>query len=89
MERKCSSEPEPYWMPKLPAVPYSQVLPQVILLPVGGVNLTNADELFACGAFALGVGSDLVDRKLIMNGEYSKISSIAQKYTDIANKYVE
>ena len=62
-------------------------LPQVNLLPVGGVNLTNADELFACGAFALGIGSDLVDRKLIMDGEYSKISSIAQKYMDIANKY--
>ena len=54
---------------------------------MGGVNLTNADELLACGAFALGIGSDLVDRKLIMDGEFSKISSIAQKYMDIANKY--
>lgn len=63
-------------------------LSQVNLLPVGGVSLSNADELFTCGAYAIGVGSDLVDRNLIINQAYSEITSIAQKYMDIANKYV-
>ena len=36
-------------------------LPQIELLPTGGVSLKTAADFIAAGAFALGVGADLVD----------------------------
>ena len=38
-------------------------LPQVKLLPTGGVNATTAGDYIAAGACALGVGSELVDHR--------------------------
>jgi 2-dehydro-3-deoxyphosphogluconate aldolase/(4S)-4-hydroxy-2-oxoglutarate aldolase len=39
--------------------------PDAHFIPTGGVNLSNAAEYFAAGAFALGVGADLVDLKAL------------------------
>src|SRR5579872_1388075 len=35
--------------------------PNALLIPTGGVNAGNAGDFIAAGAFALGVGADLVD----------------------------
>jgi 2-dehydro-3-deoxyphosphogluconate aldolase/(4S)-4-hydroxy-2-oxoglutarate aldolase len=40
-------------------------LPQVELIPTGGVSLATAAEFLEAGAFALGVGADLVNPKAI------------------------
>src|ERR1700677_4079878 len=40
-------------------------LPQVEMIPTGGVSLATAKEFLEAGAFALGVGADLVDAKAI------------------------
>ena len=40
-------------------------LPQVLLVPTGGVNLQNAGAFIKAGATALGVGGELVDKKAI------------------------
>ena len=40
-------------------------LPQVKLLPTGGVDLDTAREYIAAGASALGLGASLVDIKLL------------------------
>jgi 2-dehydro-3-deoxyphosphogluconate aldolase/(4S)-4-hydroxy-2-oxoglutarate aldolase len=49
------------------------------LIPTGGVNVTNAAEFIAAGAFALGVGADLVDTKALREGNLEKITSAARE----------
>src|ERR1700710_152462 len=43
-------------------------LPQIELIPTGGVSLATAKEFLEAGAFALGVGSDLVNAKAMAEG---------------------
>ena len=56
--------------------------PHTRLIPTGGVNLSNAAEYFAAGAFALGVGADLVDLVAIRRNELAKIIDMAKTLTD-------
>lgn len=55
-------------------------LPQVELLPTGGVSLKTVAEFIAAGAFALGVGADLVDLAALRKGEASAITEKARQY---------
>jgi len=52
--------------------------PDIRLVPTGGVNLSNAAEYVAAGAFALGVGADLVDLVALRKNEPSKIIDMAK-----------
>jgi len=52
--------------------------PQCKFVPTGGVNLTTAPEYLAAGAFALGVGADLVDLQALRRNEGSKIVEMAK-----------
>ena len=58
-------------------------LPQIELIPTGGVSLATAAEFLAAGAFALGVGGDLVDNAAIARGEPELITRNAEKYLAI------
>ncbi len=62
-------------------------LPQIQLIPTGGVSLATAEEFLAAGAFALGVGGDLVDAKAARDGRTSVITENAQKYISIVKKF--
>jgi len=53
--------------------------PQAALIPTGGVNAANAADFIAAGAFALGVGADLVDAKALREGNLEKIATAAQE----------
>lgn len=53
--------------------------PNASLIPTGGVNLANAAEFIAAGAFALGVGADLVDATALREGNLEKISTAARE----------
>lgn len=53
-------------------------LPQVKLLPTGGVNEATAGEYIAAGAVALGVGSELVDVAALEAGDDAKITARAR-----------
>jgi len=55
-------------------------LPQIELLPTGGVSLKNAAEFIAAGAFALGVGADLVDLAALRRGDAAAITEKARQY---------
>jgi 2-dehydro-3-deoxyphosphogluconate aldolase/(4S)-4-hydroxy-2-oxoglutarate aldolase len=55
-------------------------LPQIELIPTGGVSLATASEFIAAGAFALGVGADLVDTKAIRAGQTEKVTEAARSY---------
>jgi 2-dehydro-3-deoxyphosphogluconate aldolase/(4S)-4-hydroxy-2-oxoglutarate aldolase len=51
--------------------------PGLCLIPTGGVNASNAAEFIAAGAFALGVGSELVDGAALREGKMDKITAAA------------
>jgi 2-dehydro-3-deoxyphosphogluconate aldolase/(4S)-4-hydroxy-2-oxoglutarate aldolase len=57
-------------------------LPQIRLMPTGGVNLETIDAFLQAGAFALGVGGALVDAKLIEAGNLNEIQSRAKRFAD-------
>lgn len=53
--------------------------PHVKIIPTGGVSLANAAEYIAAGAFAVGVGSDLVDTTALRQGKAEKIVAAARE----------
>lgn len=55
-------------------------LPEIKLIPTGGVSLATAKDFIAAGAWALGVGSDLVNTKAIMSGERETVIAAARCY---------
>jgi 2-dehydro-3-deoxyphosphogluconate aldolase/(4S)-4-hydroxy-2-oxoglutarate aldolase len=54
-------------------------LPQVKLMPTGGVTIDNAGEWIAAGAVAVGVGSALLDANAIASGSMSTITANARR----------
>jgi 2-dehydro-3-deoxyphosphogluconate aldolase / (4S)-4-hydroxy-2-oxoglutarate aldolase len=52
--------------------------PKLDFIPTGGVSASNAEEYLRAGAFALGVGADLVDIHSIRAGQAHKVTSTAQ-----------
>jgi len=57
-------------------------LPQVKLMPTGGVTLDNAGDWIRAGAVAVGVGSALVDAKAIDAGRFEVIAANARRVVD-------
>jgi 2-dehydro-3-deoxyphosphogluconate aldolase/(4S)-4-hydroxy-2-oxoglutarate aldolase len=55
-------------------------LPQIELIPTGGVNVANAKEFLEAGAFALGVGADLVNLKAVSENRLHVLSDTARAY---------
>ncbi|AEN74173.1 2-dehydro-3-deoxyphosphogluconate aldolase/4-hydroxy-2-oxoglutarate aldolase [Rhodothermus marinus SG0.5JP17-172] len=53
-------------------------MPQLKLMPTGGVTLTNAGEWLRAGACAVGVGSALLDRAAIAEGRWEKLTENAR-----------
>lgn len=62
-------------------------LPHIRLMPTGGVNLDTAAEFLRCGACALGIGSSLVDPKVVASGDLKKIESLARQYVQIVKDF--
>jgi len=60
----------------------SAPLPQIELIPTGGVNLDTAAEFIRAGAVALGIGSDLVDTRLLKDGRDNVITERARMFLD-------
>lgn len=56
--------------------------PEPRFIPTGGVNLSNAAEYIAAGAFALGVGADLVDLAALRDNRPQKIIDTARALLD-------
>jgi 2-dehydro-3-deoxyphosphogluconate aldolase / (4S)-4-hydroxy-2-oxoglutarate aldolase len=78
----CSAVGGPKYLKALKAP-----LPQIELIPTGGVSLTTAAEFLAAGAFALGVGGDLVDVEAIATGNTVTITRNAGKYLEIVRTF--
>jgi 2-dehydro-3-deoxyphosphogluconate aldolase/(4S)-4-hydroxy-2-oxoglutarate aldolase len=57
-------------------------LPQVRIVPVGGVNLDTAAAFIRSGAAAVGVGSSLVNQKLLDEGQMEELARRAAAYIE-------
>lgn len=58
-------------------------LPQIELIPTGGVSQKTAADFIKAGASALGVGADLVDIKALREGQSALITERARQYVEI------
>ena len=58
-------------------------LPNIKLIPTGGVSLKTAGDFIKAGASALGVGTDLVDIKAIREGNAQVVTERAKQFLDI------
>jgi len=61
-------------------------LPQVPLVPTGGVNLHTAAEFVEAGAAALGVGGELVDAEALRSGKPEILVENARKFLSIVKE---
>lgn len=61
-------------------------LPQVRLVPTGGVNLNTAGEFIEAGAAALGVGGELVQAEALKSGKPEVIVESARKFLAIVKE---
>ena len=53
-------------------------LPQIPLIPTGGINAENAAEFIKAGAAALGIGSSLVSQDIIDSGDFTTLTDRAK-----------
>ena len=61
-------------------------LNQAAIIPVGGVNLGNIAEFVQAGAFGFGIGSELVDKKAVAEGDYATITEKAKAFIDAVRR---
>jgi 2-dehydro-3-deoxyphosphogluconate aldolase/(4S)-4-hydroxy-2-oxoglutarate aldolase len=61
-------------------------LPQVPMIPTGGVNLENAADMIRAGAEALGIGGDLVTASALASGDTQPITDVARAYVGIVRE---
>lgn len=61
-------------------------LPQVRLMPTGGVDLNTAADFLKAGACCLGVGGQLVESKAIAEKNFGRIRDLAKQYVEVVKK---
>ncbi|MHC2067491.1 bifunctional 4-hydroxy-2-oxoglutarate aldolase/2-dehydro-3-deoxy-phosphogluconate aldolase [Bremerella sp. T1] len=62
-------------------------LPQIRMMPTGGVNLDTAESFLKAGACALGVGGSLVEKSAIQNNDMDRIRDLAKQYVEIVQRF--
>jgi 2-dehydro-3-deoxyphosphogluconate aldolase/(4S)-4-hydroxy-2-oxoglutarate aldolase len=61
-------------------------LPQVRMMPTGGVDLTTAEAFLKAGACCLGIGGSLVEPGAIASGQFDRIRDLAEQYLAIVRR---
>src|SRR5438309_8574786 len=61
-------------------------LPQVRLMPTGGVDLSTAADFLKAGACCLGIGSQLVEPKAVSERNFDRIRDLARQYVAIVKQ---
>ncbi|HVX65835.1 MAG TPA: hypothetical protein VHA11_04490, partial [Bryobacteraceae bacterium] len=61
-------------------------LPQVEMIPTGGVNLETAGDFLKAGACAVAVGGELADAKSVAAGRFDVIEQRARQYLEAIAK---
>ena len=62
-------------------------LPQVRMMPTGGVDLDTAEGFLKAGACCLGVGGSLVEAKAIASGDFARIADLAAHYVEVVRRH--
>ena len=62
-------------------------LPQVRVMPTGGVDLNTAEGFLKAGACCLGVGGSLVEPKAVAAGDFARIRDLAGQYAAIVRRF--
>jgi len=57
-------------------------LPQIPLMPTGGVDLDNVADFVEAGAVAVGAGSALVDDEAVAAGDFERLTETARAFTE-------
>ena len=57
-------------------------LAHIPMLAVGGVNEKNIGEFLSAGLAGFGIGSNIVSKKLIDNGDFAALTALAKQYTE-------
>ena len=60
----------------------SAPLSHVKLLAVGGVSAQNMSDYLKAGAVGVGIGSGVVNKKMIDEGNFEGIERLAREYTE-------
>ena len=60
-------------------------LSHIRLLAVGGVNNANMADYLKAGVCGFGIGSNIVDKKMITNNDFKGITELAKKYVAAIN----
>jgi 2-dehydro-3-deoxyphosphogluconate aldolase/(4S)-4-hydroxy-2-oxoglutarate aldolase len=58
-------------------------LPQIRMMPTGGVTLETATDFLRAGACALGIGGALVEAMALANRDFGRIESLARQFIEI------
>ena len=62
-------------------------LPEISLVPTGGVTIETAIEYFNAGAAFVGAGTDLISKEALEKGEMDTITKKAEKYVEAIRQY--
>jgi 2-dehydro-3-deoxyphosphogluconate aldolase/(4S)-4-hydroxy-2-oxoglutarate aldolase len=62
-------------------------LPQVRVMPTGGVDLSTAEGFLKAGACCLGVGGSLVEPRAVAAGDFGRIRDLASQYAAIVRRF--
>jgi 2-dehydro-3-deoxyphosphogluconate aldolase/(4S)-4-hydroxy-2-oxoglutarate aldolase len=62
-------------------------LPQIRMMPTGGVDLNTAGDFLRAGACCLGVGGHLVDPKVVAAREFDRIRDLARRYAAVVAEF--
>lgn len=61
-------------------------LPQIRLMPTGGVDLTTAASFLKAGACCLGVGGQLVEPAAVARRDFDRLRDLAKQYVQIVQQ---
>ncbi|MGE3818130.1 MAG: bifunctional 4-hydroxy-2-oxoglutarate aldolase/2-dehydro-3-deoxy-phosphogluconate aldolase [Isosphaeraceae bacterium] len=62
-------------------------LPQIKMMPTGGVDLNTAESFLKAGACCLGVGGSLVEPKAVASGDFNRLQDLAARYVAIVREF--
>ncbi len=62
-------------------------LSNIKLLAVGGINYSNMRDYLNAGVCGFGIGSNIVDKKLLANNDFDGITELAKRYVSVIQEY--
>ena len=57
-------------------------LPDLLLVPTGGVNLETCGQFLAAGAYTVAVGSQLIGKEIVRTKDWNALTALARKYVE-------